>query len=153
MQTAPVASAARSAGQSQNGGSDVVAGAPMRSAATFVRSRRCTTALVKCVVPISTALTSAPFAVWARSMRYRRQDAAGDVGRRRRLDGSLDPAVRDQNGVRVGAADVDADAFHDANAEWKSMSYPNARGPTWSRPRGVRKISGDGSTMTVTRWP
>ena len=52
----------------------------------------------------------------------RGENAAGDVGRRRRLYGSLDASVRHQDGIRVGAADVDAHALHDANADRKSMS-------------------------------
>ena len=46
--------AARSFGQSTKGGSEAPDGRPMRIAATRVRSRRCTTALVKWVVPIIT---------------------------------------------------------------------------------------------------
>src|SRR6266403_654334 len=54
--TSPRTSSARSSGQSTNGGSDALAGRPMRTAATRVRPRRWTTALVKWVVPIMTAL-------------------------------------------------------------------------------------------------
>src|SRR5438094_130012 len=56
MTTSPRTSSARSSGQSTNGGSDALAGRPMRTAATRVRPRRWTTALVKWVVPIMTAL-------------------------------------------------------------------------------------------------
>ena len=55
MKTRPRAIAARSSGQSTNGGSEALAGNPMRTAATGLSPRRCTTALVKCVVPIITA--------------------------------------------------------------------------------------------------
>src|SRR5438105_12399069 len=54
MKTSPRTRSARSAGQSQNGGSDALAGNPIRTAATRARSRRCTTALTKWVVPITT---------------------------------------------------------------------------------------------------
>ena len=54
IHTPPRTSAARSSGQSQNGGSEAEAGMPSLSAATLVRERRCTTALMKCVVPIIT---------------------------------------------------------------------------------------------------
>src|SRR6266404_1222401 len=56
MTTSPRTSSARSSGQSTNGGRDALAGRPMRTAATRVRPRRWTTALVKWVVPIMTAL-------------------------------------------------------------------------------------------------
>ena len=55
MTTSPRTRAARSSGQSTKGGSEALAGRPIRMAATRVRSRRWTTALVKCVVPIMTA--------------------------------------------------------------------------------------------------
>src|ERR1700731_2601894 len=54
MKTSPRTRSARSAGQSQNGGSEALAGNPIRTAATRARSRRCTTALTKWVVPITT---------------------------------------------------------------------------------------------------
>src|SRR6267143_3577370 len=57
MTTSPRTSSARPSGQSTNGGSDALAGRPMRTAATRVTPRRWTTALVKCVVPIIAALT------------------------------------------------------------------------------------------------
>ena len=49
---------ATSSGQSQKGGSEALAGRPMRKAATLVSARRWTTALMKCVVPIITASTA-----------------------------------------------------------------------------------------------
>ena len=55
MNTSPRTRRARSSGQSSKGGSEALAGSPMRRAATGDRSRRWTTALVKCVVPIMTA--------------------------------------------------------------------------------------------------
>src|SRR5438067_1964011 len=54
MTTSPRTSCARSSGQSQNGGNDALAGKPMRIAATRDKLRRCTTALTKCVVPMTT---------------------------------------------------------------------------------------------------
>src|SRR3990172_6198964 len=59
MKTSQRTIAPRSSGQSTNGSSEALAGSPIRIAATGVRSRRCTTALVKCVVPIMTAVTGA----------------------------------------------------------------------------------------------
>ena len=60
MTTSPRTRAARSSGQSTKGGSEALAGRPMRTAATRVRSRRWTTALVKWVVPIITASIGPP---------------------------------------------------------------------------------------------
>jgi hypothetical protein len=54
IHTPPRTRLARSSGQSQNGGSEAEAGMPSLSAATLVRWRRWTTALMKCVVPIIT---------------------------------------------------------------------------------------------------
>ena len=54
IHTPPSTRRARSAGQSQNGGSEALAGMPSRSAPTRVSRRRCTTAFMKCVVPIIT---------------------------------------------------------------------------------------------------
>ncbi len=63
---------ARSSGQSTKGGSEAPEGRPMRTAATRPRSRRCTTALVKWVVPIITAWASrAPGACATSSARAR----------------------------------------------------------------------------------
>ena len=50
MKTSPRTRSARSAGQSQKGGNEALAGNPIRTAATRDRSRRCTTALTKWVV-------------------------------------------------------------------------------------------------------
>ena len=49
-------------------------------------------------------------------------DAAGHIGGGRRLDPVHHLAVADQHDVRVGTADVDADALHDVNTDLKSMS-------------------------------
>src|SRR3981189_15214 len=57
MKISPRTPAARSCGQSQNGGREALAGMPIRIAATFIKCRRWTTALMKCVVPITTAST------------------------------------------------------------------------------------------------
>ena len=54
MKTSPLTHSARSAGQSQNGAKEALAGKPMRTAATRAKSRRWRTALTKCVVPITT---------------------------------------------------------------------------------------------------
>src|SRR5882724_6309177 len=67
MNISPLTSAARSAGQSQNGSSEALAGMPMRIAATFCNERRCTTALMKWVVPITTASTGTAAAGLARN--------------------------------------------------------------------------------------
>ena len=83
----------------------------------------------------------------------RRDDAAGHVGRRRGLDALNDLAVGKQDGIGIGTANVDSDTLHDWNTELKSRSYPKARGPTWSSPRGVRKTGAAGSAITVVRWP
>ena len=48
----------RSSGQSTIGSGEAVAGRPRRTAAVWARSRRCTTALVKWVVPIITKSTA-----------------------------------------------------------------------------------------------
>src|SRR5256885_11794852 len=55
MTTSPRTRAARSSGQTTKGGSEALAGKPIRTAATRGRSRRWATALVKSGVPIMTA--------------------------------------------------------------------------------------------------
>src|SRR5882762_2995964 len=68
MNTSPRTEWARSCGQSQNGGSEALAGSPMRTAATRERSRRWTTALTKCVVPITTpSIMPRPISGWRAS--------------------------------------------------------------------------------------
>src|ERR1700716_1257224 len=57
MKVSPRTRSARCCGQSQNGSSEALAGMPIRMAATFIKCRRWTTALMKCVVPITTAST------------------------------------------------------------------------------------------------
>ena len=64
----PIASR-RSAGQSTIGGRHSVAGNPSRTAAVASTSRRCTTALVKCVVPIITTPTDSGAMLPSRSSR------------------------------------------------------------------------------------
>jgi hypothetical protein len=89
-----------------------------------------------------------------RLQRLKRGDnAARHVGRRCRLDALDNLAVGEQDGIGIGSADINSDTFHDWNTELKSRSYPKARGPTWSRPRGVRKTCAAGSAITVVRWP
>src|SRR6266542_850197 len=67
MKISPRTPSARSCGQSQNGGSEALAGMPIRTAATFIKFRRWTTALMKCVVPITTASTGPRAAASARN--------------------------------------------------------------------------------------
>src|SRR3981189_3439214 len=67
MKISPRTPAARSCGQSQNGGREALAGMPIRMAATFIKCRRWTTALTKCVVPITTASTGTRAAGSARN--------------------------------------------------------------------------------------
>ena len=68
MNTSPRTNWARPGGQSQNGGSDAAAGNPMRTAATRASPRRCTAALTKWVVPITTASIVPPVTFgWAES--------------------------------------------------------------------------------------
>ena len=62
---------ARSSGQSTNGGREAPEGRPMRTAATRPRSRRCTTALVKWVVPIMAAWASRAAGACRRARRGR----------------------------------------------------------------------------------
>ena len=59
---APKTAVRRRSGQAEKGGIPRAAGNPIRRAATLCRSRACTNALVKCVVPIMTAWTLAAFA-------------------------------------------------------------------------------------------
>ena len=97
MKTSPRTSSARSAGQSQNGGSEALAGNPIRTAATRARSRRCTTALTKWVVPITTpSILLRAISGRRRQLGERRHDAGRDIRRGRRLDGVRDPPVLEQ---------------------------------------------------------
>ena len=103
----------RSSGQSTIGGSDAVAGKPSRTAAVGARSRRCTTALVKCVVPIITASTASAFVRDASQHLFERVDDAPQYIRcGRRLDGGEHVGPVHDHGIGVGTADVDADADH-----------------------------------------
>ena len=54
MKTGPRTMPASRSGQSQNGGSDALAGSPTRSAATRASPIPVSTAFVKCVVPMTT---------------------------------------------------------------------------------------------------
>src|ERR1700682_3110000 len=67
MKISPRTPSARSRGQSQNGGREALAGMPIRIAATFIKCLRWTTALMKCVVPITTASTGTRAAGSARN--------------------------------------------------------------------------------------
>ena len=96
----------------------------MRTAATRPRSRRCTTALVKWVVPIITASTP-PRAPGACSTQ--RGEGARDAASSRPavvgvFTAADDRVVLEEHGVGVGAAHVDADAPSHANTERKSRS-------------------------------
>ena len=113
---------ARSSGQSTKGGSEAPEGRPMRTAATRPRSRRCTTALVKWVVPIITACAArapgacSPATASARVMPVVTSGGGG------RLHRGRDRVLLEEHGVGVGAAHVDADAPSHANTERKSRS-------------------------------
>ena len=96
---------------------------PSRSAATLVRLRRCTTALMKCVVPIITPSIFLPASTPVEPRLFSEsQDAGRDVLAGRRLDGAHHLAFFDQDSVGVGAAHVDADASHAENTLLKSRS-------------------------------
>ena len=109
----PSTMAARSSGQSQNGGSEALAGRPIRTAAILASERRWTTALVKWVVPTiteSTALGSA--AGLGEQLIEGGLDAAGHVQGGGRLHRGQHGRVLEQHRIRVGAADVDTDLGH-----------------------------------------
>ncbi len=114
MNTSPRTSAARSSGQSQNGGNEARAGMPIRTAATRASWRRCTTALMKCVVPIITP----SIRPCATSGCAAQRDERGDDAARShpRVVGVLtamdDPPVVEQHRIGVGAADIDPDPPH-----------------------------------------
>ncbi len=83
-----------------------------RTAAVGARSRRCTTALVKWVVPIITTSTlSAPIPAAARPCAAP-PHAGHHVGAGRRLDARHHAVTSIRARVYVGAAHVDADADH-----------------------------------------
>ena len=94
-----------------NGGKLALAGKPMRNAPTRCSARRSITALVKCVVPMTTAADAARIAL-------RQQLGQGGANAGQHVDGGggfdrgQDLGAVDQHGVGVGAADVDADAPH-----------------------------------------
>jgi hypothetical protein len=50
--------------------------------------------------------------------RQRVEDAGGDVRRGRSLDGPGHSSILDQDRIRISAADVDADASHQAKTGW-----------------------------------
>ena len=54
--------------------------------------------------------------------RERVEDAGCDIFGGRCLDGASHRAAIDQDGVRVGSADIDSDPSHDANTDLKSRS-------------------------------
>ena len=65
-----------------------------------------------------------------------------------------DLAVLDQDGVGVGAADVDADASHARkHAPEVDVVAEGARADMLAGPFGDRKTGGGGRAITVTRWP
>lgn len=113
---------ARSVGQSQNGGSEALAGSPIRTPGDAGQAaplehgvdemRRADHDAVK--------RTRRHVGMTAKQLQ-RRDDAAGHVLGGRRFDRMHDPAVLKQHRIGVGAANVDADASH-ANTERKSRS-------------------------------
>ena len=101
------------AGQSAIGRMASVAGAPSRSTPTRHRCWASTSALVKCVVPIITALMaeagdSADF----QDLGDGADDAAADIRRGRRLVAREHGAAAQQHRIGVRAAHVDANPQH-----------------------------------------
>ena len=83
--------------------------------------------------------------------------AGQHIRRGRCFDGMQDLVILQQDGIRIGATHINPDAAPHvgtpSKTERKSRSYPKARGPTKSKPRGERKTLGAGKATTVTRWP
>ena len=97
-------------------GSEAEAGMPSRSAATLLRCRRWTTALMKCVVPIITPSMRLPESTPVEPRLFSEvEDARGHILAGRRLHGAHHLAFLDQDGVGVGAAHVNANASHASN--------------------------------------
>ena len=128
IQTPPRTSAARSSGQSQNGGSEAEAGMPSLSAATLVRDA----ALHHGVDEMRGAdhhavelLQGRPRPSARRSSRRLFSESRMPVVTSSLVGALTAPehlAVFDQDGVGVGAAHVDADASHAENTLLKSRS-------------------------------
>ncbi len=154
-------SAARSEGQSQNGGSEALAGMPMRIARDLLH-----------VAALHDGVDEMRGADHDRvdlhrggrvgAQRLERiQDAGCHVGGGRALDGMDDLLVDDQHGVRVGAADIDANTFHGILSSSLSgreqgtvveVVAEGARADEFEA-RGLVSTAGAGSATTVTRWP
>jgi len=82
--------------------------------------------------------------------------AVRDIDGGRPLQRGEHLAALEQNGIAIGAADVDSDAAHAGSSPKtlrNSTSGPKARGPTWRSPSTLRWIGCDGRAMTVTLWP
>ena len=130
----------------------------MRTAATRARSRRCTTALTKWVVPITTpSIVPRATSGWRGELRERRHDAGGDIRRGRRFDRVRDPPSSSSTASvlvpptsmpirRIGLALLLED-----RAEVEVVAE-GARSDMLE-PFGVRKTGGAGSATTETRRP
>ena len=121
------------------GGSACVAGSPRRTAAVGISRFASTTAFVKCVVPIITAWSAPGRRSSASTIRLRSaaDDAARDVRGRRGLHGCEHAHPVHQDGVRVRAAYVDADA--------------HSRSPSSSPVGDGRRESGSGQFYPISR--
>src|SRR5215204_5929750 len=124
MWTAPRTSPARSGGQSQNGGSEALAGRPMRIAATGAKIAALHDGVDEMRRADHDAADLPARLPVLGEFAERGDDAAGHVRRRRRLYRMHDPAVFEQHRVGVGAADIDADPPHRpaSNTDLKSRS-------------------------------
>ena len=110
MRTSPPSASRSAVGHATIGGSASVAGSPSRITPVGASRRASTTAFVKCVVPIITACTrDTATPEDSTSARIADDDARRHVRRRRRLRLGEHVAAVDEDGVRVRAADVDAD--------------------------------------------
>jgi hypothetical protein len=145
-------SSARSAGQSTKGGSEAPEGRPMRTAATRPRSRRCTTALVKWVVPIIAASASR-----ASGARLHQGGEGAGMPWSLRGGGVFTAVATDRPRGAAASVLVPPTSIRCADscehrAEVEDRSRRRA-GPTCSIPFGGEQDGGAGSASTVTRWP
>jgi hypothetical protein len=83
---------------------------PIRIAATFIKFRRWTTALMKCVVPITTASTVSRGGIGATPSGRRECRMSHPCGRT--FDSENHLVAIQQHGVGIGAADVNSNASH-----------------------------------------
>ncbi len=96
---------------------------PSLSAATLVSCRRCTTALMKCVVPIITPSIFLPFRTPVAPSAFNASRMPVVTSSLvRRLDCARDLAFFDQDCVGIGAADIDAIRLMGENTLLKSRS-------------------------------